>query len=191
MWNKFGNQNIIPTFAAELKTREGDTKSPSLFNITKVMLDKALLYQVVEEKLQGSDYFIVEVKVSTDNNVMVEIDNFEGVDIDFCVELTRHIEANFDREIEDYALEVGSAGLTNPFKVLKQYQKNIGNEVEVLTKAGKKLTGILEGANEEGFVLQIEKQVKPEGAKRKVTVAENLVFTFDEVKYTKYIIRFK
>lgn len=155
------------------------------------MLDKSLIYQVVEEKLAGTDYFIVDVKVSTDNNVLVEVDTEEGVDIVFCIELTKHIEAHFDREIEDYALEVGSAGLTQPFKVVKQYQKNIGNEVEVLTKTGKKLVGILSAANEEGFVLEIEKQVKPEGAKRKVTVTENLVFTFDEVKYTKYIIRFK
>jgi ribosome maturation factor RimP len=166
-------------------------KSPSLFNTIRAMLDKSLVYQVVEEKLQGTEYFIVDVKVSTDNNVLVEIDTLEGVDIQFCVELNKHIEANFDREIEDYALEVGSAGVTSPFKVLKQYQKNIGNEVEVLTKTGKKLSGILIAANEEGFVLQIEKQVKAEGAKRKVTVTENLVFTFDEVKYTKYIIRFK
>lgn len=155
------------------------------------MLDKSLIYQVVEEKLEGTGYFIVDVKVSTDNNVLVEVDSFEGADIVFCIGLSKHIEANFDREIEDYALEVGSAGLTQPFKVLKQYQKNIGNEVEVLTRTGKKLIGVLTAANEEGFVLQVEKQVKPEGAKRKITVTENIVFTFEEVKYTKYIIRFK
>lgn len=155
------------------------------------MLDKSLIYQVVEEKLEGTGYFIVDVKVSTDNNVLVEVDTFEGADIAFCIELTKHIESQFDREIEDYALEVGSAGLTQPFKVLKQYEKNIGNEVEVLSKTGKKLTGVLTAVNDGGFVLQIEKQVKPEGAKRKITVIEDIVFTFEEVKYTKYIIRFK
>lgn len=155
------------------------------------MLDKELVTQAVEDKLQGTDYFIVDVKITPDNNVTIEIDNIEGVDIDFCVSLNKHIEATFDREVEDYALEVGSAGLTQPFKVLKQYQKNIDNEVEVLAKDGRKITGFLKSANELEFVVEVEKQVKPEGAKRKVTVIEDVTFTYNQVKYTKYIIRFK
>ncbi len=155
------------------------------------MLDKKLVTQAVEEKLQGTDYFIVDVKITPDNNVTIEIDNIEGVDIDFCVSLNKHIESKFDREEEDYALEVGSAGLTQPFKVLKQYQKNIGNEVEVLSRDGRKLSGVLKSADESEFIIEIEKQVKPEGAKRKITVTEDVTFAYDQVKYTKYIIRFK
>jgi len=155
------------------------------------MIEKELVYQAVEDKLVDTDYFIVDIKITTDNNITVEIDCEEGVDVLFCASVLRHIESIFDREVEDYALEVGSAGLTQPFKVLRQYQKNIGNEVEVLTKAGKKLSGILIEADEQKFILEIEKQVKPEGSKRKVTVAESLEFSYEEVKYTKYIIRFK
>jgi ribosome maturation factor RimP len=155
------------------------------------MIDKSLVLQLVEEKLQGTDYFIVEIKVSADNSIIVEIDNNEGVDIDFCADLTRFIESKIDRDIEDYALEVGSAGLTQPFKVLKQYLKNRGNEVEILTKAGKKIEGVLLAADENHFEVEIEKQIKPEGAKRKITVKETLSFTYEEIKYTKYLIRFK
>ncbi|MDR3706520.1 MAG: ribosome assembly cofactor RimP [Paludibacteraceae bacterium] len=155
------------------------------------MIDKTLVYQAIEEKLIGTEYFIVDVKVAPDNNILVEVDNSNGVDIDFCVELTKHIEAQFDREVEDYALEVGSAGLTQPFKVLKQYQKNIGNEVEVLTKQGKKITGALIKAEEHQFTVEIEKKIKEEGAKRKTIVTEEIPFLYEEVKYTKYIIRFK
>lgn len=155
------------------------------------MIDKTLVYQAVEDRISGTDYFIVDVKVATDNTITVEIDCIEGVDVQFCADVLRHIESVFDREKEDYSLEVGSAGLTQPFKVLKQYQKNIGNEVEVLTKTGKKINGVLVQVDEEKFVLEIEKQVKPEGSKRKITVTENLEFTYEEVKYTKYIIRFK
>jgi ribosome maturation factor RimP len=155
------------------------------------MILKEAIYQVVEAYLDSSDYYLVDVKVSADNNISVEIDSFDGVSIDFCIELSRHIESQFDREVEDYELQVSSAGLTEPFKVVKQYEKNLGNEVEVLTKAGKKLTGILADANEAGFVLEIEKTVKPEGAKRKMTVVEKLTFTYEEIKHTKYIIRFK
>ncbi len=145
----------------------------------------------VEEGLQGTDYFVVDVTVQPGNTIVVEIDNREGVDIDRCVELSRFIESKLDRDTEDFELEVGSAGLTSPFKVLGQYRKNIGNEVEVLTKGGVKLSGVLKDAGEECFTVTITKKVKPENAKRKIEVEEDLTFAYDEVKYTKYLIRFK
>ena len=155
------------------------------------MISKEAIYQSVEQHLTGSDYYIVDVKVTPDSRVSVEIDSFNGVSLEYCIEVNRYIETQFDREVEDYELEVSSAGLTEPFKVLKQYEKNIGNEVEVLTKAGKKLIGVLSEANETEFVLQTERTEKPEGAKRKMTVVENLTFKYEEIKHTKYIIRFK
>ncbi|MDR1679109.1 MAG: ribosome assembly cofactor RimP [Prevotellaceae bacterium] len=155
------------------------------------MIDRLTVYQAVEEKLAGTDYFIVDVNVSPANDILVEIDRKEGVDLDFCAELSRYIEAKFDREAEDFSLEVGSAGITQAFKVLKQYEKNLGNEVEVLSKDGRKLSGILKSADETQFTIEIAKQVKPEGAKRKITVREEIPFHYDEIKYTKYIIRFK
>ena len=155
------------------------------------MISKDSIYQAVEQFIVDTDYFLVDIKVTPDNHVMVEIDSFEGVKIDFCAELNRHIESQIDREIEDYDLEVGSAGLTEPFKVQKQYEKNLGNEVETLTKEGKKFNGILKDVDSTGFVLEIEKSEKPEGAKRKILISEDLPFTYDDIKTTKYIIRFK
>jgi len=155
------------------------------------MISKDSIYQAVEQFIVDTDYFLVDIKVTPDNRVMVEIDSFEGVKIDFCAELNRHIESQIDREIEDYDLEVGSAGLTEPFKVQKQYEKNLGNEVETLTKEGKKFNGILKEVDSTGFVLEIEKSEKPEGAKRKILISEDLTFTYDDIKTTKYIIRFK
>ena len=155
------------------------------------MISKDSIYQAVEQFIVDTDYFLVDIKVTPDNRVMVEIDSFEGVKIDFCAELNRHIESQIDREIEDYDLEVGSAGLTEPFKVQKQYEKNLGNEVETLTKEGKKFNGILKEVDATGFVLEIEKSEKPEGAKRKILISEDLTFTYDDIKTTKYIIRFK
>ena len=152
------------------------------------MISKDSIYQAVEQFIVDTDYFLVDIKVTPDNRVMVEIDSFEGVKIDFCAELNRHIESQIDREIEDYDLEVGSAGLTEPFKVQKQYEKNLGNEVETLTKEGKKYNGILTEVDSTGFVLEIEKSEKPEGAKRKILVTENLSFQYDDIKTTKYII---
>lgn len=155
------------------------------------MISKDAVKQIVESYITAKGYYLVDINVTKDNHISVEIDHFEGVSIDFCVELTREIESGIDRETEDYELQVSSAGLTEPFKVLKQYQKNTGNEVEVLTKEGKKITGVLTAADAEKITLQIEKQIKPEGAKRKITLCEDLEIPYENIKTTKYIIRFK
>jgi ribosome maturation factor RimP len=113
------------------------------------------------------------------------------VDIDQCAALSRHLEANLDRDVEDFELTVTSVGLTSPFKTLRQYKKFEGEEVEVLTKKGEKMTGTLKSSDPEGFTITVTKKMKPEGAKRKVEVVENIRFAFNEVKHTKYLIRFK
>ena len=121
---------------------------------------------------------------------MVEIDSDTRVDIEECIRLNRLVESEFDRDVEDYELEIGSAGLTSPLRIPRQYRKYVGEEVEVLTVAGKKQKGVLKSADEEGFVLTVSKKEKPEGAKRAVMVASDMPFKYDEIKYTKYIIQF-
>ena len=155
------------------------------------MLDKVIVNQIIEEYLQGSELYLVDLKITQDNRVLIEIDAFKGVSLDDCIGLNRFIESKIDREIEDYELEVSSAGLTEPFKVLKQYEKNIGKEVEVLTTEGKKMTGVISQVAEEQFGLTIEKNMKQEGAKRKTTVKEELLLSYKNIKTTKLIIRFK
>lgn len=155
------------------------------------MIDKNEIVQLVEEALASSDNYLVDVIIKPGNLIIVEIDSDKAIGIDDCVVLSKYVESRLDRDAEDFELEVGSAGITSPFKILRQYTKNIGNEVEMLLKKGIKLTGKLKAADENGVVVTIEKQVKPEGAKRKVTVEEDQSYTYDEIKYTKYLIRFK
>ncbi len=155
------------------------------------MIDKKTLIGLTEAYLQGSPNYLVDVLVEGGNAITIEIDNDEGVDIDDCAALSRHLESKLDRDTEDFELTVTSAGLTSPFKTPRQYKKFEGEEIEVLGKNGQKATGILGSSNEEGFTLAVTKQVKPEGAKRKVDVTEQVHFAFDEVKHTKYLIRFK
>ena len=155
------------------------------------MIEKNVVTRIVEEWLDGKDYFLVDVSVSPDDKIVVEIDHADGVWIDDCVDLSRYIESKLNREEEDYELEVGSAGIGQPFKVLKQYQIYVGKEVEVLDKAGKKWKGVLAEANEENFTITMTVKVKPEGAKRPKLVEQNVTFTYDEIKYTKYLISFK
>ena len=149
------------------------------------MIDKDIVNQLVTDFLKGKDCFLVDVTVQPGNFIVVVIDSEKGVDIDTCCAISRHVEANLDREIEDYELEVGSTGLTAPFKVLRQYQKNVGNEVEVLA-GGKKMVGVLLQANEENFTIQVAKKVKGQ----KQPVLEEVVLAYSEVKYTKYNFKF-
>ena len=155
------------------------------------MIDKSKVSQIVEEWLEGKDYFLVDVTVSTDDKIVVEIDHAEGVWIDDCVELSRFIESKLSRDDEDYELEVGSAGIGQPFKVLKQYQMHIGKDVEVMEQSGKKWTGVLIDVTEDNFTIAMMVKVKPEGAKRPKLEEQHVTFTYDEIKYTKYLISFK
>ena len=110
------------------------------------MIEKSIVRGLVEEWLEGRDYFLVDVAVSADDRIVVEIDHAEGVWIEDCVELSRFIESRLSREEEDYELEVGSAGIGQPFKVLQQYVNHVGSEVDVLTADGRKLHGVLKRA---------------------------------------------
>jgi ribosome maturation factor RimP len=155
------------------------------------MIEKKVVEKIVEDTLKGTDKYLIGIKIDPSNKIAVEFDSDSGITIDDCIVLTKEIDSQLDRDAEDYELEVGSAGIGQPFKVLRQYLKNVGNEVEVLTKDGKKHIGLLKAADENQFVLTVEKQIKPEGAKRKITVEEDLTFIYTEIKYTKYVIRFK
>ena len=154
------------------------------------MIDKDLLVSTIEQGLEGTDMFLVDVTVGKDNRIVVEIDSDTAVDIDSCAALSRKVEETFDRDIEDYELEIGSAGLTSPLRTPRQYAKNTGNQVEVQTKDGRKLKGKLTASDDNSFTIEIQKKVKPEGAKRPVIIDEPLSFGYDEIKYTKYLIDF-
>ncbi len=155
------------------------------------MIENEFIRQIVEDFLSETNCFIVDIKVDKNNSILVEIDSEEGVSIDYCAELARFIESKADREVEDYELEVGSPGLGSPFKVLEQYRKHEGCEVEVQDLSGMKHQGFLSNVSENGFDLEVTKKIKPEGAKRKVEVTENIPFKYENIKHTKYIIRFK
>lgn len=155
------------------------------------MIKKEVVNQLVEEWLKEKDYFLVDVTISPDDKIVVEIDHAEGVWIEDCVDLSRFIEEHLNRDEEDYELEVGSAGIGQPFKVKQQYINHIGKEVEVLTANGKKLKGLLKEAGDENFTVSVSKKVKVEGKKRPELQEEDIIFNYNEVKYTKYLISFK
>ena len=155
------------------------------------MIDKAKVGSIVEEWLADKDYFLVEVNVNADNRIVVEIDHKDGVWIEDCVALSQFIESRLSRDDEDYELEVGSAGLGQPFRVLQQYLNHVGDNVEVLTTDGQKLTGRLTEADPQHIGLAVQRKVKPEGAKRPHMVEEQINLPMDHISYTRYLISFK
>ena len=145
---------------------------------------------MAEEFLKDSPDYLVDVNVATGGTITVEIDNDNGVNIDDCVKLSRYLETKLDRDTEDFELTVTSAGLTSPFKTPRQYKKYEGKEVEVLTRKGEKLKGTLKSSTGNNFTIEISRMVKPEGAKRKTAIKEERTFSYEEIKYTKYQLKF-
>ena len=166
----------------------GDRESPILLGLK--MINEELIRSLIEEKLTD-DIFVVDIQVSAGNAISVLIDSDKGLSIDQCVAFSRQIEHNLDRDAEDFELEVSSPGLTHPFKVLRQYQKNIGREVEIATTDGSKHTGILKEAGENGITLEENRRERVEGKKKKVTVTETVQFSFDQIRTAKSVISFK
>lgn len=154
------------------------------------MIEKKKVQEIVEEWLNDKEYFLVDVEVTPDDRIVVEIDHADGVWIEDCVALSRYIEERLSRDEEDYELEVGSAGLGQPFKVEQQYINCIGKEVELLTADGKKLKGTLLKVEGRDFTISTKEKQKVEGKKRPVMADVERTFSMDEVKYCKYVINF-
>lgn len=172
-------------------TDEDCTELPHYHSYTQRMIDKNIVKNLLDQWLEGKDYFLTDLTISPDDRIVVEIDHEEGVWIEDCVELSRFIESHLDREEEDFELEVGSAGIGQPFKVLRQYEIHQGERVELLTADGKKMQGVLGGVTAEGFTLTVEEKVREEGSKRPKLVEREIPFTYNDVKWTKYLIDFK
>lgn len=154
-------------------------------------MDASKIESIVNGFTEGTDLFLVEVSVSPMNEVEVVIDSDTSVTIDRCVELSRAIEAQFDRDTEDFELSVMSAGVGQPLKLQRQYQKALGKPVEVVLKNGMKYSGELAAADEKAITVVWEEKQLVEGKKRRQTVEVRREFPLEEIKSTRQQIFFK
>jgi ribosome maturation factor RimP len=154
------------------------------------MISASVIRELVEKKLSEGDNYLVDVTVSAANKIRVTIDNFRGISIEECVSMSRWIENSLDREAEDFELEVTSPGLDSPFRVFRQYQKNLGREVEVKLADGTKVAGKLVDANENQVTLEQETKEKTEGKKGRQLVVRKFEFPLSDIKETRLIIKF-
>ncbi|MBP5548314.1 MAG: ribosome assembly cofactor RimP [Bacteroidales bacterium] len=146
------------------------------------MIDKLYVLDIIDKKLSGTDKFLVDLKISSDNRINVAIDGDNGINIDDCIELSRAIENSLDRDAEDFELNVASAGLDSPLKLKRQYKKNVGQDLTVTTFDGETKEGLLVDADDDRIVLKI--------AGTKKNASEQIEFAYADIKTAKIVIKF-
>ena len=147
-----------------------------------VMIQKIKILELVNSALEGTDKFLVNLKITPDNRIYIDIDGDNGVTIDDCINLSRAVESQLDRDEEDFALDVSSAGADQPLKLTRQYRKNVGRDLEVVTIDGERAEGTLEDASDESIV------IRTKGTKKQAP--ETLRFNYRDIKSARVIIMF-
>ncbi|MFK8038929.1 MAG: ribosome assembly cofactor RimP [Crocinitomicaceae bacterium] len=158
------------------------------------MITKQVIEDLANERIQDRNtaLYIVDITINNGSQILVEIDHeTEGVSIEDCMAVSRNIEHNLDREVQDFSLEVASAGLSKPFRVLKQYIKNIGKQVKVKTLENGKIEGELKAANDNEIIVTSKEKVRVEGRKKKEWIETDHTISMDTIKETNLIITFK
>lgn len=190
------SSDFFRNFAVEIRERRPsgflfslNKSNRQTTNVTHLMIAEQDVRAIASAYLEDKPYELITVKVSAQNEILVEVDSFDGVDVDFCVEMSHYIQDHLDREVEDYDLEVGSVSITDPFKTKMQYEKNLGNDVEVLTKDGRKLHGVLVNVEDDHFEVDAEVMVQVEGKKKKQKEVQTLAFGYADVKYCRYDLK--
>ena len=155
------------------------------------MIDTKKITESAERHLEGTDMFVVECTSTPGNEIELTIDSDTSVGIDACVALSRAVEADLDRDAEDFSLTVASAGIGSELRTLRQYRKLVGRPVEVLLTNGVKILAHLDEATDEGVTLSYEEKQAVEGRKRKQPVKVTRSYPFAQIKYTKEWLDFK
>ena len=163
-----------------------------LCTITNKYMKKSDSIDAISSEIVARGLYLIDVTISKDNDVEITIESEEGkVELEDCVAISRFFETQFDREQEDHSLTVTSAGLDQPFKVLKQYIKAIGKKVEVQLKGGKKMVAVLEAADQESITLKYSQKEAVEGKKKKEIVEHVDRFTMDQINAVRPFVEFE
>lgn len=153
------------------------------------MIAKDKILDLINDMIEIKEVFVVSLDVSPTNKITLLIDHMNGINIKNCIEFSRVIESNLDRDQEDYELEVSSPGLGSPFLVANQYRKNIGREVEVLQKDGISKKGILILADDNTFAIEEEKKIRIAGQKKKQLFKERTDYSYHDINTVKAVVK--
>lgn len=155
------------------------------------MIDEKLVRELVEQKIAGTDYFILDLSIRPGNNISVEIESIHPVSINDCVDISRQVEHNLDREAEDFSLQVSSPGLDSPLRDYRQYIKNVGRQISIKPNEGEEFTGTIKEADEHGVTVVAKKKVQAENSKKKIWEESEEKLPYSDIKQAKIIISFK
>ncbi len=155
------------------------------------MITENTIRSLIAEKIEGTEYYILELEIKPGNNIRVELESMGPVSISDCVDISRQIEHNLDREAEDFSLQVSSPGIDKPLRDHRQYIKNIGRSLKVRLTGGEEIEGELLAADEKGIKLQSSRKERVPGKKKKILIEEELDLSYPEVKEAKIKINFK
>jgi ribosome maturation factor RimP len=146
---------------------------------------------LVAEKIEGTQYYILELDIKPGNIIKLELVSMGPVSILDCVDISRQIEHNLDREEEDFSLQVASPGIDKPLRDPRQYIKNVGRSLEIRLTEGIEVEGELMAADEKGIKLQTKRKERVPGKKKKILIEEELDLSYTEIKQAKIKINFK
>ncbi len=154
------------------------------------MISKEKILGLIEGLLAEKKFFLVSLDIGPSNNIRLVVDSTMGIQISECVQLSRAIEQGLNRDSEDFDIEVSSPGLGTPFKIREQYDKNIGKAVEVISKEGQKIKGILILVDDNSFSIEQEKKIKIEGKKKKQIIKEKINFAYNNVSKVRNVLKY-
>ena len=155
------------------------------------MITKEQVQNLIQDKLEESNCFVVELEIGAGNTISLEIDSLDGITVQNCMSFSRAVEGSLDREEEDFELQVSSPGLDKPFRVKKQYKKNIGRNVKVVPVEGTVVKGELKEVDEDEIMIEFSVKERIEGRKKKETIVKQERIKFNNIKETTIIISFK
>ena len=139
---------------------------------------------------QHSNIFLVDLKISNDKSIKIILDGDKEVNVKDCIDISRSMEGALDRDQEDFSLEVASAGVGSPLKFPRQYHKNLGRKLEVISTEGLKFEGDLTHVKEDAIELQWKQRETKRIGKGKLTVTKKKTILFDEISQAKVMIKF-
>lgn len=154
------------------------------------MITAQQITNIVDEAINGSDIYLVDLNVSSTNKITIYIDNSTLITIGDCANVSRYVESKLNRDVEDFELTVSSPGLDEPFKHILQYKKRVGKQIAVITKEGLKVVGKLEKVDDAGIQIEQKGKEKVEGKKNRQIVINNISLAFSQIKETKLILSF-
>jgi ribosome maturation factor RimP len=153
------------------------------------MINESTVRTLVNEKIKETNLFLVDLSVKPGNKIVILIDSINGLTVDDCVKVSRHVEFSLDRESEDFELQVSSPGADSVFKVREQFKKYEGRNIELITIEGKIIQGKLLSSDEEK--IEIQAPISAKGANKKITKTESIYFNYNQIKQAKATISFK